>query len=78
METIKYPPDRFVAPWTPDQVEALNRWQGSDEVHPFRCGCGAVLRASAEGWRCDDPERNAWDGPPGRLVQDWAHAFMAD
>lgn len=26
------------APWTPEQVEALNRWQANPAKHPFTCG----------------------------------------
>lgn len=29
---------QIVAPWTPEQVEALKAWQASPWVHPFTCG----------------------------------------
>jgi hypothetical protein len=28
----------IAAPWTHEQVEALNRWQANDWVHPYTCG----------------------------------------
>lgn len=61
---------KIVAPWTPDQVDALNRWQATDWVHPFTCvGCTPcrVLHATARGWTC------AFCGHE----QAWAHDFMA-
>ncbi len=62
------------APFTAAQVEALNRWQDRDDVHPFTCarhhgGHGVILRASERGWGC--PSGNCG------YEQYWAHAFMA-
>ena len=63
----------ITAPWTDDQVEALNRWQKAGVVHPFTCpgdqpGCGdhRELIARADGWHCSC----------GAYRQDWAHDFM--
>lgn len=67
------------APWTLEQVAALNRWQSNDHVHPFTCGSGnrkderhmdkeGVLLATASGWVC----------PYCDYRQDWAHDFMLD
>lgn len=67
------------APWTFEQVAALNHWQGNDLVHPFTCGSGnrkderhmdkeGVLLATASGWVC----------PYCDYRQDWAHDFMLD
>lgn len=73
MSTIK-------APFTEEQVEALNNYQQESGFHPFTClhnlhnECGrsnkdeeGVLIASKEGWIC----------PCGKWRQDWAHDFMA-
>ncbi len=67
------------APWTPEQVAALNRWQQSDFIHPFTCGNRSrethqtitngdfgVLVATANGWVCPDCD----------YTQDWAHDCM--
>ncbi len=63
------------APWTPEQVEQLNKWQEAGYVHPFTCGnddCtrsnGKELVATIDGWTC----------PSCSYKQDWAHDFMAD
>jgi hypothetical protein len=66
------------APWTAEQVAALNRWQNCVYVHPFTCGSAiqaqehrdgaAVLMATSDGWIC----------PYCDYRQDWAHDFMFD
>jgi hypothetical protein len=67
------------APFTPEQVEGLNRWQAADHAHPFTCRSGrrtdsshldgeGVLVATERGWHC----------PFCDYTQDWAHDFMAD
>lgn len=66
------------APWTTEQVAALNRWQAGP-MHPFTCfnwGDGShrwatdlgVLVATEQGWVC----------PDCNYTQDWAHEFMLD
>lgn len=58
------------APWTDEQVDALNRYQRAGYFHEFTCGkdqCRAALVAQADGWAC----------PRCDYRQDWAHAFMA-
>lgn len=58
------------APFTIEQVEALNAWQTRGDVHPFTCGdalCRADLVATESGWIC---RRCTYR-------QDWAHDFMA-
>lgn len=68
---------RIEAPFTPEQVEALNRWQGSHHVHPFTCPADGtrgskrhsdrrILVAHEHGWTCE------WCG----YRQLWAHDFM--
>lgn len=55
------------APFTTDQVAALNRWQACGWVHPFTCQCGKNLVATTVGWVCDCG-----------YTQDWAHDMMLD
>ena len=64
--------DKLDAPWLPEQVEALNRWQRRGDVHPFTCvndhgEAGRDLIATADGWicRCCD------------YRQTWAFSVMA-
>lgn len=59
------------APWTADQVESLNGFQGCGCYHPFTCGgCDNRdgLVATKTGWTC----------PSCDYRQDWAHYFMVD
>ena len=72
--------DTSRAPWTKDQVEALNHWQRHGQFHPFTCGNRndgnhhhepeygdhGALRATKDGWVC----------PYCNYRQGWAHAFM--
>jgi hypothetical protein len=67
--------DQIRAPWTPEQVAALNRFQAESGMHPFTCGndhaTGALhLVAHEDGWHCWLPDCD--------YRQDWAHRFMAD
>ena len=49
------------APWTPEQVAALNARQANNGplgVHPYTCGapkCRAILVATESGWICPQP-----------------------
>jgi hypothetical protein len=67
------------APFTPEQVEALNEYQQGGWGHPFTCcgpdSCrdrlgtgddGRALVATENGWVCRTCDYN----------QDWAHSFM--
>lgn len=62
------------APWTPDQVDALNAYQRLGYVHEFTCPNNhgpkqsRVLEATEVGWKCLFCD----------YTQDWAHGFMAD
>ena len=60
--------DLITAPWTEEQVAALNDYQRGGWMHPFTCHDNAVLVATAAGWTCLSCD----------FTQDWAHAFMAD
>jgi hypothetical protein len=55
------------APWTPEQVKALNEYQEAGYVHPFM-NDGVILIATPEGW----VEKEG-----GPVTQTWAHDFMA-
>lgn len=71
--------DRIIrAPWTPEQVDALNAFQRRGGMHPFTCGgehtpASPALVAYTDGWRCPQPYGESCD-----YRQDWAHAFMAE
>lgn len=52
------------APWTPEQVAALNCWQTRGDVHPYTCPNGTALQAMPYGWEC----------PCCEYTQYWAHA----
>ena len=63
--------DRLVAPWTHEQVVALNRFQRYAFVHPFTCPHphplqDRILIAAPDGWHC----------PVCPYTQNWAHALM--
>jgi len=63
----------ITAPFTPEQVEALNRWQEHGPGHPFTCprsrhAVHVALIARTDSWHCSDP---ACD-----YRQDWAHPLM--
>jgi hypothetical protein len=69
--------DMIKAPFTPEQVKALNYFQASGVFHPFTCANqGDALHnyeqtnlvATWRGWICSYCD----------YTQDWAHAFMAD
>jgi hypothetical protein len=63
------------APWTDEEVAALERWQ-SGPFHPFTCPNRreghrvttdlGVLVPTGQGWTCPDCD----------YTQDWAHSFM--
>ncbi|GLP64265.1 hypothetical protein TUSST3_08850 [Streptomyces sp. TUS-ST3] len=66
------------APWTPEQVDALNAFQRRGGMHPFTCGgehtpASPALVAYTDGWRCPQPYGESCD-----YRQDWAHAFMTE
>ena len=59
------------APWTAEQVEALNAYQRLGYVHEFTCPNShesKTLIAAPDGWHC---LRCGY-------TQDWAHEHMAD
>lgn len=65
------------APWTLEQVDALNAWQARGDLHPFTCPADGnygstphsdrrVLLATETGWVCEMCP----------YTQRWAHDFM--
>jgi len=58
------------APWSPQQVDALNHWQALGYVHEFTCGNehegSRILFATRQGWICAHCDYR----------QDWAHQSM--
>lgn len=69
--------DFTTAPWTEEQVAALNQFQNARWMHPFTCGKReghpldpegdyGVLVATKDGWICRHCD----------YTQDWAHDFM--
>ncbi len=68
---------RIEAPWTPEQVDALNAFQQHGGIHPFTCGRRehhewdeGVLIAQRNGWRCPVEGCSYYQG--------WALGYMAD
>lgn len=62
-------PDLLFAPWSAEQVRALNAYQDSGVFHPFTSENGKQLIATQQGWVEEEG---------GPVVQTWAHPFMAD
>jgi hypothetical protein len=75
---------KVCAPWTKEQVAALDRWQRCDWVHPFTCGgerrdVAHLLYAEAAGHKdfgvlVATPD--GWLCPTCNYRQNWAHEFM--
>lgn len=65
-------PNMIHAPFTPDQVDALNRWQQQGDVHPFTC------HNVHEGSRTLIAKPSGWECPGCEYRQYWAHRFMAE
>jgi len=76
---------RITAPFTDEQVAALNSYQMDGRFHPFTCG-GSRDDAAHEAARAEHglPEpgilvarREGWTCPGCGYTQSWAHAAMA-
>jgi hypothetical protein len=74
------------APWTQEQVDALNRYQREGRFHAFTCGCDDRCDAAhvAHAEKNDDRDygllvatKDGWVCPVCGYTQNWAHAFMA-
>lgn len=59
--------DRFVAPWTPRQVEYLTRKQNTGD--PYTCVCGAPMTVESRGMKCSKKSC--------KHRQTWCHAADA-
>ena len=73
---------KMKAPWTPEQVEALNKYQNTTGIHPYTCpneqctgkeklalvSLPAELVATPDGWKC----------PYCGYTQNWAHDYSID
>ena len=67
---------KIVAPFSSEQVEALNKYQANDLVHEYTCGAedrsqcpsGGTLIATPDGWVC----------PCGKYTQRWAWNPLRD
>ena len=62
----KYQPDIIRAPWTPEQVAALEHHQASCMAHPYTCnnyGCRKDLIPTTNGWVCECGETQDWFYP---------------
>lgn len=60
------PPGIVQAPFTPEQMDALNAYQSRGDFHPYTCGsatCRTALVATEGAWRC----------PECSYVQGWAY-----
>lgn len=73
------------APFTPEQVTALNQQQRHGEFHPFTCG-GDRGDAAHREYAAANGDRdlgllvateNGWRCPVCGYTQGWAHGFMA-
>lgn len=62
--------DIIRAPWTPEQVAALESWQSNDMIHPYTC------RNRSEATHPDDavlvPSKDGWSCPYCDFFQGWA------
>jgi hypothetical protein len=64
------------APWTTEQVEALNRYQISGRGHPFTCGGNRCDEFHLDGQGVLVATENGWVCRYCDYTQDWAHAWM--
>lgn len=83
--SMSSPDMTITAPFTPEQVESLNRFQRSGEFHPFTCGGNRSDEAHvAYAKEHGDPDYgllvatpDGWVCPVCDYKQGWAHDFMA-
>jgi hypothetical protein len=74
----------IVAPWTPEQVAALNAYQEARQLHPFTCGNdrGDADHVAYQALNGGDfgqlvASVDGWHCPVCGYRQAWAHAYMA-
>jgi DNA-binding NtrC family response regulator len=74
------------APFSPDQVESLNRYQRSGLGHPFTCGNNRGSKAHKKAMKVRGDKdlgvlvatSNGWVCPACSYTQQYAYDFMAD
>lgn len=67
---------QIVAPFTPEQVEGLNKFQAHRHVHPFTCGGDRTDEKHLDGEGRLVATEAGWICPYCDYTQDWAHDFM--
>jgi rubrerythrin len=76
--------EKLTAPWTDEQVSALNRFQTERQFHPFTCG-GDRTDAAHRAYQAEHggdfgqlvATKDGWVCPVCGYRQQWAHGFMA-
>lgn len=82
MAALTAPGDTIVAPWTIDQVDALNAWQQTGWTPTYTCGGPCRDRDRDSGARQPRPERalvatlDGWICPTCDYTQSWASILM--
>lgn len=73
------------APWTEEQVAALNAWQAGTHYHPFTCGGARMDEAHVAYQRKHGGDYgqlvagpDGWRCPVCGYRQNWAHGHMAE
>lgn len=56
---------KITAPWTEEQVKALEARQDMEMLHEYTCECGHQLIPSKDGWFCEECP----------YTQNWCHAL---
>jgi hypothetical protein len=77
--------EQIKAPWSQEQIDALNRYQREGNFHPFTCGgnrSDAAHKRYAEehgdrDWGLLVATPEGWVCPVCGYKQNWAHGFMA-
>ena len=78
-------PQQIKAPFTPEQVKALNEFQESGMFHPFTCGsaerCVETVKVGKDEFEVSTTlkaTKDGWICPNCSYTQDWAWDFMAN
>jgi rubrerythrin len=73
------------APFTPEQVEALNAFQNSGQFHPFTCGGNRTDEAHTKYQKEHGGDfgqlvatEEGWVCPVCGYTQNWAHSSMVE
>jgi hypothetical protein len=57
------------APWTDEQIKALEEYQTDGRFHPYTCG------SNHKGLRILTPTKDGWVCKYCEYKQDWCHSF---